>query len=323
MGANLVSPTMTCEEVAAILKLVPSTPQALVDWIMDEEPVQPADLGSGTKDEDTVPALVTALLSDQASLRIHQKSVTMVWWLCLTSMSWEEGIARSQVRQNDDAPPDLMVAETAWAPFYDHRILPWKLLIETTLRSIHNELHARPRQHTACWTHSALVFRASQAPAKRVDANNEISDKYNSWMRIRAWLLSVAMLAIAEKPTCLSEAEADADNWSLLKLMHRRYNGTPAPLSQSVTTYLRSAQKWVERVRDQNPEKTRVPAPSNLGPDISNNTARRWTTSRSSTSSSREISELHHRCWCCSMWQGQRWRRHGASSCRQFEIRQE
>ena len=279
--------------------------------------MQPADLGAVTKDEDKVPALVTALLTDQTNLRIkHKSAVVRVWWLCRTSMSREEGIASGKVRQNDDAPLDSMVADpchSAWASFCGYRILSCRLLIETTLRSIHNELHAKPRRLTVRLAEhlrtqtcidrgegSALVFRAGQAPTKHVDVNDEISDKYNLWVRIRAWLFSIAWLTISEKPPCLSAAKADAYSETLLELMHQRFDGTPAPLSHFVTAYLQSARIWVEGVRDgktlegalqeeatwrhlwstyarphfQTPEKTRVPASSNMGPDISDNTVK-------------------------------------------------
>ena len=94
-----------------------------------------------------------------------------------------------------------------------------------------------------------MVFRAGQAPTKTIDINDEITDKYCLWMRIRAWFFSISWLTVTEK-TFLSPAKAEAYSETLLELLHQRFDGTPAPLSHYITAYLQSARIWVEAVRD-------------------------------------------------------------------------
>ena len=266
MSDSLTIPEVIGEELAGILRRVQNTPQSLVDWLEAEELTQPADVGAVTNDESKVPAAITALLTGQDVLRVrHRSAVVRVWWLCRTAMSREEGIATGKVRRDDDAPLDSAVSDpchAAWTQRCGYRILSCKLLIETTLRSILNELSAKPRRLTVRLAEnlrtqtcidrgeaSALVFRAGQAPTKTIDINDEITDKYCLWMRIRAWLFSISWLTVTEK-TFLSPAKAEAYSETLLELLHQRFDGTPAPLSHYITAYLQSARIWVEAVRD-------------------------------------------------------------------------
>ena len=128
------------EELATILRRVPDTAQKLVDWIANEELLHPADVGGVTKEEEKVPALITALLDNQANLRIkHKSAVVRVWLMCRTAMSREEEIASGRVQQNSDAPSDQLVADPChdlWAKSRAYRIFSCKLLIETPLWSI-------------------------------------------------------------------------------------------------------------------------------------------------------------------------------------------
>ena len=266
MGDSLIIPIEIGEELAGLLRRVANTPQSLVDWLKTEELFVPADVGAITSDEGKVPALITGLLADHDALRVrHKSAVVRVWWLCRTAMSREEGIATGKVRRDDDAPLDASVSDpchAAWISRCGYRILSCKLLIETTLRSILNELNAKPRRLTVRLAESlrtqtcidrgeasALVFRAGQAPTKTIDINDEVSDKYCLWMRIRAWLFSIAWLTVAEK-NFLSPAKAESYAETLLELLHQKFDGHPAPLSHYITAYLQSARIWVEAVRD-------------------------------------------------------------------------
>ena len=80
---------------------------------------------------------------------------------------------------------------------------------------------------------SVLVCTAGQAPTKQVDVNDEIVDKYNLWMCIRACLFLMSWLMVAEKSEAYSEI--------FLVHMHQRFDGQPAPLSHFVTAFAISA----------------------------------------------------------------------------------
>ena len=92
-----------------------------------EELLHPADVGGVTKGEEKVPALIAALLDNQAKLRIkHKSAVVRVWWMCRTAMSREEEIASGRIQQNSDAPLDQSVVDPChdlWAKSRGYRIL--------------------------------------------------------------------------------------------------------------------------------------------------------------------------------------------------------
>lgn len=302
------------EELAGILRKVANTPQELADWIAAENLVEPADVGALCKDEEKVATIITNCLENQAGLRLkHKSAVVRVWWMCRASMSKQEGVASGRIRTDDAGPLEPEVSDPchqAWTAHCGYRILSCKLLIETTLKSLYNELNMKPRRLTVRLAEnlrtqtcidraeaSALVFRAGQAPTKTVDVNDEVTDKYNLWMRIRAWLFSISFLMIADR-SFLSPAKAEAYSEILLELMHQRFDGSPAPLSHYITAYLQSARIWVEAVRDgktletalgeeatwrhlwstyarpmaSTPERPAKPStPANSGPDVSGN----------------------------------------------------
>ena len=205
------------EELIAILRKGDSTPQALVDWLEDEGLSTPSSIGGITKEEERVPAMLTTLLPRQETLRIRHKSVVVrVWWLCRTAMTKEGMLSTGQVASaNSDSPLDAEITDpchSQWIPKCGYRILTGRLLVETTLRSVWNELCSKPRKllvrlaenlrTQACFSknsdRSAVIFRPGQAPTATVDINDEVSDKYNLWLRIRAWLFSIFFLTISE-----------------------------------------------------------------------------------------------------------------------------
>ena len=263
-GLNVPANTLS-DELVAIMRKVQHCPQQLVDWAVDEEMLTPGSIGAITKEEEKVPTLLTALLPDQTALKIrHKSSVVQVWWLCRTQMTREDNLSSGRVRADDDKPLDAEVMDPChveWVKKNGYRLLSCRLLVESTLRSLYNELGSKPRKLTVrlgenlrtqtCMhksERSALVFRPGQTPTATVDINDEVVDKYNLWLRIRAWLYSIAFLTISEK--FLSPAKADSYSELLLELMHQRFDGSPAPLSHFVTAYLQSARIWVEAVRD-------------------------------------------------------------------------
>ena len=225
----------------------------------------PADVGAITKDEEKVSGLITNQLADAGTLRTkHKSAVVRIWWLCRTAMTKEENLSTGKMSAPMDGPLEPEVSEPcheAWVKKCGVRILSNKILIDTTLKSIHNELMAKPRRLTvrlaenlrtqACISKqegSALVFRAGQAPTRHQDINEEVVDKYNLWVRIRAWLFSISFLMINE--TFLSPAKAESYSEMFLELMHQRFEGSPAPLQHFITAYLQSARVWVEAIRD-------------------------------------------------------------------------
>ena len=253
------------DEMVAICRKVANCPQQLFDWLVTEELASPAYLGGITKEEEKVPTLVANLLPDTGSLRIkHKSAVVRVWWLCRTSMAREENISTGRVRTDEDKLLDADITDpchAAWVQKCSYRLFSGRLLIEATLRSLWNELSAKPRKlyvrlaekmraQTCVNKHdrSALIFRPGQTPTSTVDINDEVVDEYNLWLRIRAWFFSIAFLTVSEN--FLSPCKADYYSELILELLHQRYDGSPAPLGHFVTAYFQSARIWVEAVRD-------------------------------------------------------------------------
>ena len=262
----LVLDVQVSDELRAIIGKVANTPQSFADWVKDEQLWVPADIGAICKDEDKVNAKIIEQLTDHGSLRTrHKSAVVRIWWLCRTAMSKEENLATGKSFVSQDGPLEAEISEpchAAWLAKCGSRILSNKLLIDTTLKSINSELLAKPRKLSvrlaenlrtqACISKmeaSALVFRAGQIPTRQQDINDEVIDKYNLWIRIRAWLFSIAFLTLPTE-TFLSPAKAESYSEMFLELMHVRFDGSPAPLQHYITAYLQSAKVWVEAIRD-------------------------------------------------------------------------
>ena len=264
--STLTIDVQVSDELRAIIGRVANAPQEFVDWVKDEQLWQPADIGAICKDEDKVTAKIIEQLHDHASLRTrHKSAVVRIWWLCRTAMSKEENLATGKSFVSQDGPLEAEISEpchAAWLSKCGSRILSNKLLIDTTLKSINSELLAKPRKLSvrlaenlrtqACISKmeaSALVFRAGQIPTRQQDINDDVIDKYNLWVRIRAWLFSIAFLTLPVE-NFLSPAKAESYSEMFLELMHVRFDGSPAPLQHFITAYLQSAKVWVEAIRD-------------------------------------------------------------------------
>ncbi len=266
-GMALTYDARFSEELKAICSRIDFAPQALIDWFASEELGTPAAVGVICTKEDDVPTAIITNLADHGTFRIKQRgAITRVWLLCRQDITRDEARAAGRVnQQHADEPISSEVTDPCyalWLKKYGVRILSAKLLVDTMLNSLNRELATRPRRlavrlaetlRTAnCISKQdshALVIRPGQQATRSTEVNDEVTDKYNLFIRVRAWLYSIAFLTVADG-TFLSAGKAEYYSELILDMMHQRFGGTPPPLSHFVTAYLQSAKVWVEAVRD-------------------------------------------------------------------------
>ena len=261
-------PDKFSEALRGIFQKIEHTPQSLVDWSHGEELWHPHDIGTLTSEESQVPTQIIALLPGHDTLRHkHKSAIIRVWWCCRQAMSREESVAsgRTQATSDDQPIPQDVTdpCHAQWKSITGSRILSGKLLVDTMLNSMFRELSARPRRLSVRLAETlrtqtciskqdshALVMRPGQSVQKMGEVNDEVPDRYNLWIRVRAWLYSVAFLTVQEISPFLTPGKAEYYSEMMLEMMHARFGGSPAPLLHFVNAYLQSARIWTECIRD-------------------------------------------------------------------------
>ena len=199
----------------------------------------------------------------------YQIAVKKAWRLCREVVDREEAEKKARLVAgvvDDEKLPEgvTKTLEDAWAARHTFPIPIARLLTEGLQARLYRETHkSSPRFNvlmleairTQACTEKKSGTSFTFTPGMMVKSEEVIADQvgghYELWLRVRALYTTVAYICI-DKPAWFSFADAELMSDTVIEFLHRRYDGSRAPLDFFIKAYIAMSQGFAEQVKNEN-----------------------------------------------------------------------
>lgn len=235
-----------------------------MDWLKDEELLEPIDVALLAATESEVDAKIIAASQIRNLRTKHIVAIKKVWLQCKAIKDKDVARRTGTLREDEEEPldePTVTEINQAWATRHGFSLGTHRLIADGQFGKIYRETTAQPPKFSIFLLEKirllnsidpkkgqVLVMQPGRSAEVTEIVVEEVRGHHELWLRVRALFTSIALASIL-RPTWFSLQDCEFFCDLILTYLYQRFNGVMAPFGHYMGAYVSTMQFFQSEVR--------------------------------------------------------------------------